>query len=62
MRCWTEGDSVLVHCTMVAYLLDSPRPYGANVILKVHYVLKPLSGGNLRIVEQRVDDYELTYS
>ena len=62
MRCVTEGDSVLVHCTVVAYLLDSPRPYGANAILDLHYVMKPLSDGNLRIVEQRVDDYELTYS
>jgi ketosteroid isomerase-like protein len=62
MRCSTQGDSVLVHCTMVAYLLDGPQPYGANAILKVHYVMKPLSDGNLRIVEQRVDDYELTYN
>jgi hypothetical protein len=61
MRCVTEDDSVAVHCTVVAYLLDSPRPYGANVILNVHYVMKPASDGNLRIVEQRVDDYELTY-
>ena len=25
MRCVTEDDSVAVHCTVVAYLLDSPR-------------------------------------
>ena len=59
IRCSTEGDSVLVHCTVVAYLLDSPRPYGANAILNVHYLMKPGSDANLRIVEQRVDDYEI---
>jgi len=39
--------------------VQSPRPYAPQSIHNVRYVLKPSSAGNLRIVEQRVPDYEL---
>ena len=62
LRAITNDDAMVVNCNLVAYLLDSPRPYGANVILNLKYILKPSSAGNLRIVEQRVEGYDLTYA
>ena len=59
VRAITEDDGVVIDCTQVAYLLESPRPYPAQSIHNVRYVLKPSSAGNLRIVEQRVPDYKL---
>ena len=62
VRAAVDGDAVVVQCTLIAYLLDGPRPYGANAVLNVRYVLKQSAAGNLRIIEQRVEGYDLTYA
>jgi len=59
VRAFTDDGAVVIDCTQIAYLLESPRPYAPQSIHNVRYVLKPSSAGNLRIVEQRVPDYEL---
>jgi hypothetical protein len=61
VRAVTDEDAVVVDCTQVAYLLEGPPPYPANIILEVHYVLRPSADGSLRIVEQRIPGYHLTY-
>jgi ketosteroid isomerase-like protein len=60
VRASTIGDGVVVDYMVVAYALDGPGPYAANVILNQRQILKRSSDGNLRIVEHRVQGYDLS--
>jgi hypothetical protein len=57
----TDG-TVVVHYTVVAYRLDGPGPYAAQVVLDQRQVQKPSPEGNLRITEHRVQGYDLSYA
>jgi ketosteroid isomerase-like protein len=54
----TQG-RVVVDYTVVAYELEGPGPYAANVILNQRQIQERSADGNLRIVEHRVEGYDL---
>ncbi len=54
----TDG-VVVVEYTVVAYDLEGSGPYAANVILNQRQVQERSPDGNLRIVEHRVEGYDL---
>jgi len=59
VRATVIDDRVVVDYTVVGYVLEGPGPYAANVILNQRQVHSQSSDGSLRIVEHRVEGYDL---
>jgi hypothetical protein len=60
LRASAINDEVIVDYMVVAYALDGPGPYAASVILNQRQIQKRSSDGILRIVEHRVQGYDLS--
>jgi hypothetical protein len=61
LRASASGGAVAVEYTVVAYELAGSGPYSANVILNQRQIQERSQDGNLRIVEHRVQGYDLNH-